>query len=865
MKIDSRKLLSRVNSHMLKALDAAAGMCLTRTHYEVTPEHILLKLVDPPAGDLRAILDYYAVDVGWLLDALTAHLEGLRTGNTGKPSVSSDIVEILQTAWMIGSVERGHLDIRTGTFLLGFLIYTDSEFGELYEGLREKIPVSDLRRDFDSITADSSENPTEARPLGEPGVPSAQAEEALRLYTIDVTDRARKGELDPVFGREEEIRRMIDILMRRKKNNPILVGEPGVGKTALVEGLAVKIVDGRVPDFLAKTRIISVDMGLLQAGAGVKGEFENRLKAVIEGIKGSADPIISFIDEAHTLIGAGGQAGGSDAANLLKPALARGELRTIAATTWAEYKKYFEKDAALSRRFELVKVEEPSENLACVMLRGLREKYETTHRVNILDSAVVAAVRLSSRYLTGRHLPDKAEGLLDTAAARVKVGHSCEPARLQDIRERINNLNIELNARRRDAVQGGTDEDPEIHALTSQLEQLDQECEKIAHKWESEKQAIMEVERLRSAVGDAEKATPELSDALKKLEGVQATESLIPLEVDEDVVASVVADWTGIPLGRMVRDEAESVLHFEDRLRERIRGQDHAIAAVGKSIRMSKAGVSRPEAPIGVFLFVGPSGVGKTECARVIAELLFGGEKSIVGMNMSEYMEQHTVSRLIGSPPGYVGYGEGGRLTEAVRQRPYSVVILDEVEKAHPDVLNIFYQIFDRGVCNDGEGREINFRNTIIIMTSNLGLDQIQELCNQPELPDVEKVVEEIHPILRNHFKPALLARFQVVPFYPLGQDMLREIAQMKLAQISERLAGTMRTECSYDPEIPDLLAERCQVSETGARALDRLLEDTIMPAISTEILSRMGEEGIPKTVAITTTPDGEFTFRFET
>lgn len=870
MRVDLKNLISRCSPVLMKGIESAAGMCLSRSHYEVTPGHVLLKLIDPPLGDMAAIIKAFDVDIAQLQTLVIDYLEGLRTGNSSsRPKLSRELVEVLETGWMFGSIDQKHSGIRTGDFLAGVLSEFQGEYEELYDFLNENIQIDRLRREFDEITEGSEEAP-HVRKTSEGGEPSplpSEAAEALQRFTVNLTERARIGKLDPVFGREHEIRKMIDILMRRKKNNPILVGEPGVGKTALAEGLALKIAEGDVPDFLKSVRILTLDLGLLQAGAGVKGEFENRLKTVVSAIKNTTDSIICFIDEAHALIGAGGQAGGSsDAANLLKPALARGELRTIAATTWSEYKKYFEKDAALARRFELVKVDEPDEENACVMLRGLKERYEKTHNVKILDSAVVAAVQLSSRYLTGRHLPDKAEGLLDTAAARVKISHSCEPAVLQDLRARMSNLERELKARRSDLDHGVSEDAVRISELEAELEKLAERKHTMEQCWQREMEAVKNVQHVREDISSnrvCESLKSELEESLSVLRSLQNEDYMVSLEVTPDVVASLVSDWTGIPVGKMVRDEAESLLRFEDNLKERIKGQDHAVEAIAKSVRMRKAGVSRSEAPIGVFLFVGPSGVGKTECARGVADLLFGGERNMVSLNMSEYMEKHTVSRLIGSPPGYVGYGEGGVLTEAVRHRPYSVVLLDEVEKAHADVLNIFYQVFDRGTCNDGEGREIDFRNTIIIMTSNLGLDEIHDLCNGPEIPSPETISKQIHPILREYFKPALLARFQVIPFYPLSGDMLTDIASIKLRQLASRLRNSMKIECTYDTEVPEQLAASCHVAETGARALDKILESDILPAISVEILSRMGREEVPKNVHLIVGNDDKVGFEF--
>jgi type VI secretion system protein VasG len=681
-----------------------------------------------------------------------------------------------------------------------------------------------------------------------PGAPVGTT--ALDKFTINFTANARAGKIDPVFCRDREMRQAIDILGRRRKNNPIFVGEAGVGKTAVVEGLAMKIVEGDVPDILKGVEILGLDMGLLQAGASVKGEFENRLNGVINEVKSSPKPIILFIDEAHTLIGAGGTAGGSDAANLLKPALARGEMRTMAATTWSEYKKYFEKDPALARRFQLVKIEEPSPDDAVIIMRGLREKYENSHKVYVRDDAIVASAQFAARYISGRQLPDKSVDLLDTSCARVKINISSKPDRIDDIERQIKTIERELGAISRDIETGIRPDAGVTSDLKQRIAKLTDERATLDARWKKEKELVDRVLDLRRQVSETmakkEDVAPlkkDLSDTERKLAEAQGKEPLIHFEVNPDAVSKVVADWTGIPVGNMVKDELQTIMNFAPNLKKRIKGQDHAIEAIDRRIRASKAGLGSPHAPIGVFLLVGPSGVGKTESGLGIADLLFGGERFVITINMSEYQEKHTVSRLIGSPPGYVGYGEGGQLTEAVRQRPYSVVLLDEVEKADPEVLNLFYQVFDKGTLTDGEGREIDFKNTVIMLTSNLATDVITELSAAEPRPDADTVAEAARPILINHFKPALLARMEVIPFYTISKDAMGEIVRIKLNSLGKRIQQSQQMRFEYDDAVVNQIVQRCTEVETGARNIDYIINRTLLPQISTEILRAIGEE----------------------
>ncbi|MDI6791671.1 MAG: type VI secretion system ATPase TssH [bacterium] len=897
--VDIKSLLRRLNGFCTRSLEAAAGLCVSRTHYEVTIEHMLLKMLEEPAADLQHILRHFELEPTRLQRGLQRAIEELRAGNAGKPVFSPLLMEWFQEGWLLASIDLGLNEIRSGVLLTTLIANPGRYTAGTYLDNLEKIHHEELRRRLLDIVAGSSEGPAravkeEAAAPGEKRGP--RADTALGRYTIDFTGRAREGEIDPVFGRDQAIRQMVDILARRRKNNPIVVGEAGVGKTAVVEGLALRIVEGNVPSVLSGVEILGLDMGLLQAGAGVKGEFENRLKSVISEVKGSPTPIIMFIDEAHTLIGAGGAAGGGDAANLLKPALARGELRTIAATTWSEYKKYFEKDAALARRFQVVKIDEPSEDGAIVMLRGLRDKYESSHKVHIHDAAVVAASRLSSRYISGRLLPDKAVDLLDTCAARVKVALTTKPDVLEDIGIRIETLERELEALRRDMAVGVLVETSQIEELEQQIAKSRDEFADLEARWQREKEAVEKVlavrERIEACQGQAaaveeteaaakekkpstEKPTPtavaedmdalrqELDAALVRLQEIQGKDPLIHMEVNPEVVAKVVADWTGIPVGKMVKDEAQSILNLDKELEKRIKGQPSALETVSRGIRASKSGLGNPHAPIGVFLFVGPSGVGKTELGLTVADTLFGGERFMVTINMSEFQEKHTVSRLIGSPPGYVGFGEGGVLTEAVRQRPYSVVLLDEVEKADPEVMNLFYQVFDKGMLSDGEGRVIDFKNTIIFMTSNLGSDIITSMSGGDTQSEPAQIIEAIRPVLSRHFKPALLARMTIVPFYTISMEAMKNITQLKLNQLAGRLHSSHKMAFEYDDQVVNQIAERCTEVETGARNIDHIMQGTLLPHISTEILQRMTEGPLPDKLHLGINKDGGFIFEF--
>ena len=889
-----RRLIGKLDPDSIRHFQGATSVCTSRTHYEVTPDHLLLRLLDETGGDVARIFNTFNVDRAPLRRGLQRVLDGLPTGHSGKPALSPLLVELFQSADVMAG-EFGFEQIRSGLLVLAFVLNPQhTKVGEHTPEL-DRIDLDQLRDHFHEIILGRAGE--EAGEAPAPGAPPATGD-ALAKFTVDLTARAAAGEIDPVFGRDHEIRQMIDIFARRRKNNPILVGEPGTGKTAIVEGLALRIAEGDVPPTLAGVKLICLDMGLLQAGASVKGEFENRLKNVIREIKASETPIVTFIDEAHTLIGAGGAAGGSDASNLLKPALARGELRTCAATTWAEYKKYFEKDAALERRFQLVRCDEPSVEDAVVMLRGLKDRYEAHHKVFVLDEAVSAAVSLSQRYISGRFLPDKAVDLLDTSAARVAVGLSTRPGELDDHDRQLNNLDTAIAAMKRDRAGGISIDEDALAEMESNRATVLEDRVKLEQRWKAELEAVTKIRELRADLragakkkdGDgqekAAKDKPQAAEAKEKAETpkapvneaelrrridqamaalreLQGEDPLVHPQVDAGAVAAVVSDWTGIPVGNMVKDEVAAILEIEDRLRSRVVGQDHALKTVGEKLRTSRAGIGNPAQPMGVFLCVGPSGVGKTELALAVADLLFGGDQFLTSINMSEFMEKHTDSQLKGSPPGDIGYGEGGVLTEAVRQHPYSVVLLDEVEKAHPDVMNLFYQVFDKGTLADGEGRVINFKNTVLFLTSNLGTDVIQTMCDSGEEMDIDDLKESIYPHLRDHFKPALVAQMTVIPFLTLGQDVLEKIARMKLKKVADRLARAHKITFTADDSVYQQMAGRCNQVDLGARQIDHLLDREVLPELSRQLLQEMTGETMPTTVGMNTDEAGEFTYSF--
>ena len=872
MNIDVKSLLDRMNAFCTGALEGAAGLCVSRAHYEVTVEHYLSRLLEEPQSDMTLLLRQADVDVDALKWTIKRYIDALRIGNSGRPVFSPLLIEWLQDAWLVSSINFRENLIRSGA-MLSALINKRYRLAEgQYINMLKTVSRDALHVQYTTVCRSSIEQASRGDVSGQEMPPPAETS-AISRFCTDFTASARQGGIDPIFGRDREILQMIDILARRRKNNPIIVGEAGVGKTAVVEGLALRIAEGDVPQLLKDVTLLGLDMGLLQAGAGVKGEFENRLKSVMNEIKSSPAPTILFIDEAHALIGAGNQAGGGDAANLLKPALARGELRTIAATTWAEYKKYFEKDAALARRFQPVKLDEPDVETTVLILRGLKDKYEAAHGVNVRDDAIFAAAELAGRYISGRQLPDKAVDLLDTSAARVKILLTAKPDMIEDLERSMQALKREKSALERDRMHGLAIDEDRPAQIEESLKSLSDRLEKLRERWRTESEAVRKLldarKKLYEATSDGveEQARKSLQGSLaatmNELADIQGDSPLMRVDVDPDVVAKVVSDWTGIPLGRVLRDQARNILNLEDRLKERIKGQDEALRVICRTIKASRAGLSDPRQPIGIFLLVGPSGVGKTETGLALADLLFGGERFLTTVNMSEFQEGHTVSRLIGSPPGYVGYGEGGVLTEAVRQRPYSVVLIDEVEKAHNDVVNLFYQVFDKGTLSDGEGRDIDFKNTIMFLTSNLASDVITGMWNGVEKPAMNKVTEAIRPILSKHFKPALLARMTIVPYVTLDPAFMEEVVIFKLGQLEARLAETGKMKLCYTPDVVRQIAGRCREVETGARNIDHIMRGTLFPLLAGEILSRLGEENGPADVFLDVR-GGEFDIRFD-
>ncbi|MDQ4629875.1 type VI secretion system ATPase TssH [Janthinobacterium lividum] len=883
MSINLKTLISKLNDTSRTAATRAAGICVGLGQYEVDLEHLFLALLEQPASDFALIARHSGISVSMLEADLQAEVARLQTGNARTPVFSPRLPKLFENAWLIASldVQAGRqASIRSAHLLQALL--TDPELAQLaYRGskLFNKFKLDDLKHNLDKITQGSQEAagaPAADGEAGEGGDPVGELEgraaasktPALDQFTTNLTARARDGKVDPVIGRDAEIRQAIDILMRRRQNNPILTGEAGVGKTAVVEGLALRIAQDDVPDVLKGVEIHTLDMGLLQAGASVKGEFENRLKNVIDEVKKSPHAIILFIDEAHTMIGAGGTAGQNDAANLLKPALARGELRTIAATTWGEYKKYFEKDAALARRFQVVKIEEPSEELACAMLRGMAPLMEKHFNVRIYDEAITEAVRLSHRYIMGRQLPDKAISVLDTACAKVALGQNATPALLENLVKKLDRIDAEVATLEREEKSGGN-HPVRLKDLRAQRSAAAGEHAALAARWENEKTLTGKVKGAREELESAG-AKPDASQAgdlqalLKDLRALQGETPMVPVQVDGHVVAEIVAGWTGIPLGKMVKDEIRTVLKLKDMLEERVLGQSHAIEAVAQRVRTSRANLDDPNKPKGVFLFVGPSGVGKTETALALADVLYGGERKLITINMSEYQEAHSVSGLKGSPPGYVGYGEGGVLTEAVRRNPYSVVLLDEVEKAHPDVLELFFQVFDKGVMEDAEGREIDFKNTIIILTSNVGSGILMQACLNvaaADLPTPEQLEEKIRPQLVKTFKPAFLGRLKVIPFYPISDDVLVNIIGLKLGKIAQRIAANHKAEFSHDEALVEAVLARCTEVDSGARNVDNILNGTVLPEIAESVLAKMAEGAVITKIKVSASKQGQFKY----
>ena len=881
MAINLKTLIGKLNDTCRQAAERAASLCMARGNWEVDLEHLFLALMEQPRSDLALVVRRSGIAPGTLEQDLSAEIDRFRTGNTRTPVFSQHLPALFEHAWLLASLDAGTTRIRSGHLLLALL--TQPELAQLAErGSRQfaRIRKEELKHDFAGLTEGSQEAAQAVdfadaqAPAGEgealPGEGGLSKTPALDQFTTNLTQRARDGHIDPVIGRDAEIRQLVDILLRRRQNNPILTGEAGVGKTAVVEGLARRIAEGDVPEVLQGVELHVLDMGLLQAGASVKGEFENRLKNVIDEVRKSPHPIILFIDEAHTMIGAGGSAGQNDAANLLKPALARGELRTIAATTWAEYKKYFEKDAALARRFQVVKVEEPSEELAAAMLRGMVPLMEEHFGIRVLDEAITEAVRLSHRYISGRQLPDKAVGVLDTACAKVALGQSATPAVIEDTRRHLERLEVEITALEREAAGGERGHGEKLEELRALREQARGVLADSEERLASENALAGRIGALReqmesAAEGDASSSHAELDRLLAELRELQGEAPMVPLQVDGTVVAGIVSAWTGIPLGRMVKDEIRTVRNLAGLLAERVIGQDHALEAIAQRVRTATARLEDPDKPRGVFMFVGPSGVGKTETALALADILYGGERKLVTINMSEYQEAHSVSGLKGSPPGYVGYGEGGVLTEAVRRNPYSVLLLDEVEKAHPDVLEMFFQVFDKGVMDDAEGREIDFRNTLIILTSNVGSPKIMQAClNRPaeEIPDAEALGEALRPVLMKHFKPAFLGRLKVVPYYPISDDVLASIIELKLGRIRDRVQANHKAGFGWSDGLVEAVLARCTEVDSGARNVDHILNGTLLPEIAGSVLGSMAEGGRIERIDVSVDDSGSFQYR---
>ncbi len=916
MGLNLKSLIGKLNDTTRSVLEAAAGLCLSRTHYDIEIEHYLMKLLDVADSDFSQITKHFGVDKSRLTAELTRSLDKLKSGNARTPALSPTLLKMLTEAWTIGSIDFNAGQIRTGFTVLA--LFADEELSRLMREISrefQKIQAEVLRKDFLSIVAGSQEEVSEAlaETAGEPSTGRAKGGKTpnLNQYTVDLTENARLGKVDPVLGRDFEIRQIIDILTRRRQNNPILTGEAGVGKTAVVEGFAIRVAQGDVPPPLKNVTIRTLDLALLQAGAGIKGEFENRLKGLIEEVKASPTPIVLFIDEAHTMIGAGGQAGQGDAANLLKPALARGELRTIAATTWSEYKKYFEKDAALARRFQVVKVEEPTEPQCMVMMRGIVGSLEKHHKVRILDEAVAGGVRLSHRYLAGRQLPDKAVSVLDTACARLSLGQNTTPPAIEDSIRQIDDLEVQQRILQREAAVG-VDHEERLADLSKKKSEVEALLAGLRERWDKERDLVSRIRDIRikleggtavdgggnevtaappTAAGasasagkvaseataataaataiapEAEPDPAELRSQLSALESelsaLQGEAGLIRVCVDAQIVGEVISGWTGIPVGKMMKDEIATILSLQDMLGNRVIGQSHALDVISQRIQTSRASLDDPNKPVGVFMLVGPSGVGKTETALALSDLLYGGEHNLITINMSEFQEAHTVSTLKGSPPGYVGYGEGGVLTEAVRRRPYSVVLLDEVEKAHPDVLELFYQVFDKGMMEDGEGRQIDFKNNIIILTTNACTDQMMKLCADPETaPTPQGLVQALKPELNKIFKPAFLGRMVVVPYYPIRDEALKKIIVLKLNKIQRRIQENHKIALTYADTMIDEVARRCTEVESGARNVDNILTNSLLPDISRLLLGRMAEGERMSAIHVGIGEDGAFVYQ---
>ncbi|MCX8959393.1 type VI secretion system ATPase TssH [Erwinia psidii] len=862
-------LFGKLDTLLFTSLESATAFCKLRGNPYVELVHWLHQLMQHQDGDLQQLIRYFSLDEDALTKDITAALDRLPRGASAVSDLSEHIDSAVERAWVYGSLKFGVQQIRGGHLLIGML--KTFNLANLLKGISaqfSRINTDTLLEQFDSVLANSKEAQQVTSAPADANMAVPQQKGTLAQYAQDLTARAREGKIDPVAGRDEEIRQMVDILMRRRQNNPLLTGEAGVGKTAVVEGLALRLAAGDVPQPLQDVQLWLLDIGMLQAGAGMKGEFEARLQALINEVQSSPTPIILFIDEIHTLVGAGGQQGTGDAANLLKPALARGQLRTIGATTWAEYKKYIEKDPALTRRFQTVQVAEPDEEKALLMLRSTVSPLEKHHRVLLLDEAVAAAVKLSHRYIPARQLPDKAVALLDTACARVAVSQSAQPPQLEDCQHRIHALEIEKEIAGREAKVAIGDP-ARVEKLDQQLAELAVLRAQLSDRWQAERGLVDEIIALRAGLHDDDAQDmaalhQQLTERQQQLKVLQGDAPLLFAAVDANVVAAVVSDWTGIPLGRMVKNEIDAVLKLADTLNERVIGQRHGLDLIAKRVRTSRARLDDPNKPVGVFMLCGPSGVGKTETALALAETLYGGEQNIITINMSEFQEAHTVSTLKGAPPGYVGYGEGGVLTEAVRRRPYSVVLLDEIEKAHPDVHEIFFQVFDKGWMEDGEGRHIDFRNTLIILTSNVGTQLISAMCADPELiPEPEALATALRPPLLEVFPPALLGRLLVVPYYPLSDEMLASIVRLQLKRIQLRLEQNHGIVSEVDDSVITQIVQRCTEVESGGRMVDAILTNTLLPQMSQMLLSASARDEQYRRLRVTL-QQGEFQCQFE-
>ncbi len=867
MSLNLKSLIGKLNESTRTALQGAASLCVTRTHYDIEVEHFLAKLLEQKDPDLSSTLTLFSLNRGQLEKDLTRSLENLKTGNARSPQFSPTLVKTLTEAWTIGSVEYGSSEI-TGSLCMLALV-TNTELGRLaheISGEFKKIPADALRKDLASTSSPVSDEPVNPLAPPEPKpAPPASVTPNLEAYTENLTEKARRGGLDPILGRDQEIRQIIDILMRRRQNNPILTGEAGVGKTAIVEGLAQRIAEGEVPPPLANVAIHILDLTLLQAGAGIRGEFENRVKKLIEEVKSSPTPVILFIDEAHNLIGAGGQPGQNDAANILKPALARGELRTIAATTWPEYKKYFEKDAALARRFQVVKVEEPNEFGCIIMVRGLVSVLETHHGVRILDEAVDAAVKLSHRYIAGRQLPDKAVSVLDTACARVRLSEHIAPPIVERAKRQVQEIRQEKLALEKEA-EAGIDHDNRLDDLRFREKEAGDRLISLESRFQREVVLLKKVREVREQVEachdyeQAERMRAELNTYADALEEAQKNNPMVRMAVDVQVVSEVISAWTGIPTGNMVRDELEATLALRSRITERVIGQEQAIETIARRLEISRANMEDPHKPFGVFLLTGPSGVGKTETALTLAELLYGGSKNLITINMSEFQEAHSVATLKGSPPGYIGYGDGGVLTEAVRRSPYSVLLLDEAEKAHPDVLELFYQVFDQGRMEDSEGREIDFRNTLILLATSVGMNTIIRACGENErVPRAEMLVAALKPELSKSFRPSFLNRLEIVPYIPVRDESLKQIVKLRLDRVRQRLEQNHRIKLTWDEAVMEAIARRCKEVESGARNVDSIISNTLLPRISRILLESMASGEKRTTLHVSLADTGGF------